>query len=813
MPVLLISLLLLAVTGFALWLARSHRYKLAGYFAALPPLIITIWQLTQLGPISHGQFPTERYAWATQVGLEISLRMDGLAVFFGLIVTGIGAAVALYTAYYFEHEERQGYFYLLLFAFMASMLGLVWSDNLLTLFVFWEGTSITSYLLIAFKYYDREAKEGGRRAFIVTGLGGLAMLVGILLLGQEAGTYTISELVAFPDLAQSPIYPAALLLILLGAFTKSAQFPFHFWLPGAMAAPTPASAYLHSATMVKAGVFLLARLHPALSHSSLWFWSLLLAGGATMLLGAVSAFRYHDLKALLANATLSQLGILVMLLAFQGKEMVTAVVVGVLAHALYKGPLFLVAGIIDHATGTRDMRRFAKLGRALPWVTVAAVLAGVSMAGFPPMFGFLAKETLLETTYHFMEYESFWLGAVLTGLAAITGALFVGYSLTMLWETFFRREATLTGLQGDDATAAHVHHAPSFSFVLGPLLLTLIGTMIPFVLAQVEEVLFSSPASSILGEEIHLHLKLWHGFTPVLMVSLAAIATGIGIFFIRTGLRHLLEQAPASLNGVYIFNRINDGVYGFATWVTRRVQGGTMGQQLSIILVAAFAMVAAGLLITFRSGTVSSLAIIWTARPEIPEAIIALLTVISAVSTVRARSRLGAIISLGVVGVTVTLFFIFFSAPDLALTQLLIEVLTVVLLVLVFYRVQPDRLLPLSTLRKTRNLVVAFAMGIFGFTLVLLSNAVQVGESISQYFLYYGVPEGKGGNIVNVILVDFRGYDTMGEITVLGIAAVGGYALLRAPRLQVLRRRLRSQMVRMDQEPAASQLGEGEQQS
>lgn len=780
MPLLLLSLVLLALTGLTLWLVKPHRSAIWGWLAAIPPLLVTLWLVTQMQTVSAGQFLTESYAWAPQVGLELTFRLDGLALFFGLIVAGIGSAVALYTAYYFEGEERQGFFYLLLFSFMASMLGLVLADNLLTLFVFWEGTSITSYLLIAFKYYDANAKEGGRRAFIVTGLGGLAMLAGIVLLGWNMGTYSISELVGMPDLTSSPVFPAALVLILIGAFTKSAQFPFHFWLPGAMAAPTPASAYLHSATMVKAGVYLLARLHPGMSDSPIWFWSLFIFGGITMVLGAVSALRYYDLKALLANATLSQLGILVMLLAFHTKEAYVAVVVGTLAHALYKGPLFLVAGIVDHATGTRDMRRLANLLRAMPLVGVTALLAGLSMAGIPPTFGFVAKEYLLETYYHFLEHDDALIGGIALAAALVAGAFFVAYSFTMLWEVFLRRKSTAE-------TTAEVHHAPSFGFVLPPLLLTLVGTAIPFAFPLVDKALFVPAASSIAGEKLDFYVKLWHGISPVFLMSLGAIAAGTVIFFVRNPLRRLLRRTPRQLNGVYIFNLANDATYGLANWVTRRVQGGTMSTQASIIFLAAFAVVAYGAWIGFGNATFT---INRQAAPLLPEAITALLAVIAAFTTLRARTRLGAIISLGVVGVTVTLFFIFYSAPDLALTQLLIEVLSLVLLVLVFFRVKPDALPPMPRMRNLRTILISVAMGLVGFTLVVLSAAIQVDTTISDYFLYYGVPEGHGANIVNVILVDFRGYDTLGEITVLGIAAVGGFALLRAPRVRALRARM-----------------------
>jgi multicomponent Na+:H+ antiporter subunit A len=770
-----LSLLSLALTSLIFSLIRPHRFKHIGWLAALPPAAITVWLLLQLPAVAAGEVIVERYAWAPALGLEVILRLDGLGIFFGMIIAGIGAAVALYTGYYLEHEPRQGYFYALLYLFMASMLGIVWADNLLLLFVAWEGTSITSYLLIGFNDTQKAARDGSRRALIVTTVGGLCMLFGMVMLGSAAGTYTISEILADPEITGAPLYGVALALLFMGAFTKSAQFPFHFWLPGAMAAPTPASAYLHSATMVKAGVYLLARLHPALSDDPRWFWTLLVIGGITMLIGAIAAMGNYDLKGLLAYATVSQLGILVLLLAFSSEIAATAAVVGTLAHALYKGPLFLVAGIVDHATGSRDLRRLGNLRTELPLVTGVALLAALSMGGMPPLFGFVAKETLLETMYEFTET-----GALIVGWAGmvaliLTGAFFVAYSFTLLWEAFLRgRPAT--------GEPVHVHHAPSFSFVFGPLLLTLVGTAIPFFLVQVEALLFDPPATVIEGEEIHAHLLLWHGFTPVLMFSLIAIALGVVIFLGRSSVRRVLGALPPTFNGAYAFDKIVYATYDLARWVTRRVQGGTLAGQAAVILGAAFV----ALLFALTAGDWrGDIQLLWPNPPSLAEVILAALAVIAAIVTVRARTRLSAIISIGVVGVAITLFFVFFSAPDLALTQLLVDVLTVVLLVLVFYRIPPRTLPPIPRARIILNAALATAVGIFGFFLVLFSAGTPYFPPIADYFSLNSVALGHGANIVNVILVDFRGFDTMGEITVLAIAAVGGYAVLRSALFRV----------------------------
>jgi len=556
---LAICLVILALTGPILWLIYPHiPQKIVGWLAALPPLAVTAYLFTQIDTVAHGHPLHEQYEWATELGLTLAFHLDGLALFFALIIVGIGSAVALYTAGYLENSPRQGYFYSILFLFMTSMLGLVLADNLLTLFSFWELTTVTSYLLVGFSSESDEAQKGARQALVVTSFGGLALLGGLILLGQAAGTYTISELLTVPDLTAHANYPMALALILLGAFTKSAQFPFHFWLPGAMAAPTPASAYLHSATMVKAGIFLLARLHPALSHSEYWFWSLFIFGGLTMLIGAITALRFHDLKRILAYATISLLGMLVMLLSFEGKY-------------------------IDHATGTRDIRQLSNLWSDMPWVGVTVILAACSMAGFPPFLGFVAKEAALETLNHYLEHDLVWLGWLGLGMIALTGAFYVAYSLKLIWEPFFRKEPV--------SKPAHVHHAPSFPFILPPLLLVLIGTTFPFILSLLDPLL-SAAASSIAGETIHVHAALWHGFTLPLFMSTLAIVTGVLLFWQRNTIQKFLERMPNALDGATNFQWIYHAMFAEARWVTKRLQSTTLSTQSSLVLLAVVAVVA-----------------------------------------------------------------------------------------------------------------------------------------------------------------------------------------------------------------------------
>ncbi len=679
MSPLFLCLVALTLASPLFWIIRPQRFRHIGWLAALVPGAVALWLCLQLPSFSTGFVISANLPWSPQLGLELALRVDGLGVFFGLIVSVIGAAIVFYTGYYFEDEPRLGLFYGLLFLFMASMLGLVWADNLLTLFAFWEGTSITSYLLIAFKDTEKAAQEGARRAFLITGLGGLAMLMGMVLLGTSVGTYTISELLITPDLSKSAMAPVALVLILLGAFTKSAQFPFHFWLPGAMSAPTPASAYLHSATMVKAGIYLLARLHPAFSDHPIWYWGLLLVGGTTMVVGALFALGQHDLKALLAYATVSQLGVFVMLLAFRSEAAYTAMIVGILAHALYKGTLFMVAGIIDHATKTRDLRRLANLRQSMPLVTTVTILAALSMAGIPPMFGFLAKELLLEHFIHTSEGAMLigWTGLVVTIIAA---ALTVGASLILTWEVFLRPHAD------DSQQPAQVHHVPSRLASLPPLFLTVVALFIPFLLPQIEGLLFAPPISAIAGTTVATHLALWHGFNLTLMLSAVALLLGVLIFALRKPIRRILSSEHSNLNGVQLWETGMEGTYALASWVTRHVQGITLLQQARGILITA---VAAMIFALSAARWPQDFPIDWSVQPHVPETIMAILAIVAALITVRAPTRLGAIISLGVVGIAMTLFFVFHSAPDLALTQLLVDILTVVLLILVFLSHSP----------------------------------------------------------------------------------------------------------------------------
>ncbi|MEM8925553.1 MAG: hydrogen gas-evolving membrane-bound hydrogenase subunit E [Actinomycetota bacterium] len=763
--------------GIALWLLRPHLLgKAAGVVGALPAAYAFGWLIDRsLDP--EAPPATTSVAWAPELGLRLDLRLDGLAVFFGLIIAGIGTAIAVYAAGYFRNNARLGYFYLLFYAFMASMLGLVFADNLLALFSFWEATSITSFLLIGFNHTSAASRAGARRSLVVTGLGGLAMLAGFVVVGQQAGTYTISELIA-RDLTTLPGYVPALILILIGAFTKSAQFPFHFWLPGAMAAPTPASAYLHSATMVKAGIYLLARLHPAMADHDLWLYTLAIVGGITMLVGAVQAPARDDLKALLAYATVSQLGVLVFILAFDNEAVYPALVAGIAAHALYKGPLFMVAGIVDLATGTRSISRLAGLHRVMAPVAAIVVLCGLSMAGLPPLFGFLAKETLLEVPLDAMDHGLPVLGALGLVASAITGALFVMAAFRLIWEPFYRSSDAI-----DQPASVLPGRTPGVALLAPTAALVVLGTSIPFALGTAGTYLFSPAASAVAGEAVSIKLKLWHGLTPALGVSAVAIAAGAVLFWRRSTVDRAANTLRTPLGGSQgAFDRLYDGSYAGARWTTRFLQDRSLATHSTVVLLATVA----SLLYAAGAGDRLDAFEITLDRPAFHTAVIAALAIVAAAATVKFTERLSQIISVGVVGVMVTLIFVDFSAPDLALTQLAIDVLTVVLLVLVFYRIPEDKRPKLKPHARIRNVGVATAVGVFGAITTMMVGGTSFADPVSAFYTNNAVPGGEGTNVVNVILVDFRALDTLGEIVVLTIAAIGGFALLRSGRLMAV---------------------------
>jgi multicomponent Na+:H+ antiporter subunit A len=739
------------------------------WLLALIPACLAIYFASLGGQIADGDVISVSHRWIPSLGVSLSFYLDGLSLLFALLITGIGALIVIYAGGYMAGRTDVGQFYAYLLLFMGSMLGLVLADNVITLFVFWELTSISSYLLIGFDHERSEARAAALQALLVTNAGGLAMLAGLILLSQVGGSPEISLLRnQGAAIRTDDLYLPILLLILAGAFTKSAQFPFHFWLPGAMAAPTPVSAYLHSATMVKAGVYLLARFSPILGGTDTWTVVVTATGAVTMLIGGVVALYQTDLKRILAYSTVSALGTLVLLLGLGSTYAVTGAIVFLLAHALYKGALFMVAGAVDHETGTRDVDQLGGLRRVMP--VTAAALAAVSMAGFGPVFSFIGKELLNEAV---LETET--ARALLVLVVVLSSAMFVAV-------------AGITGVRpfigAARATPKQAHEAPA-ALWLGPALLAVLGVVLGLAPGAVERVIVLPAASAVLDTPTGLHLALWHGFNSALVMSVVSVIAGAGLYFGWMALRRgtpwmntALAWGPSRLYGLALAS-----IQMVARLQTLVLQNGRLRIYLMFTIATAVGLGAYTLVSKDSLQGPGSLSDVrfyqvgWAA-----------VMLLAALYAAIATSRLAAVASLSVVGYGVALIYIWFGAPDLAMTQFMVETLTVILFVLVFYHL--PRLRSLSgRLSRTRDIAIALAAGGFMTALVLAASAGRGDSRLASYYAEESVPGGPGQNVINVILVDFRALDTLGEITVLSVAAFGVYALLRL-RPQAKERRL-----------------------
>jgi multicomponent Na+:H+ antiporter subunit A len=743
----------------------------AGWVLALAPAGV-LAHVTQLLPINPGEMHTVAIPWVPALGVELALLADGLAVVFVALISGIGALVVVYAGGYLGDDPRLGRFYVFLLIFMGSMLGVVLSDNLITLFVFWELTSISSYLLIGFDHEKEAAREAALKALLVTGAGGLLLLAGFILMmiaGQQLGLSASAagrlSALANVDLRSHGLYPAIFLLVLMGCITKSAQVPFHFWLPAAMAGPTPVSAYLHSATMVKAGVYLLARLSPILGSTPEWEWTLGLIGLATMLTGALATLGQRDIKRVLAYSTLAVLGTLVMLIGVGTEMAAKTALVYLVAHALYKAALFMVAGNVDHETGTRDLRVLGGLRRLMPWTAAAGLLAAMSKAGAPPVFGFIGKEMLYKTKLD-LEAVGAWVVvlAVVANVALVASAMMVS-----VWPFFGKHRET----------PKKPHEAP-WSMLLGPVLLALFGLGRGLIPHPFETKLGSAAATAIIGHRVEMHLKLWHGVDPlalaVMGLSLVTLASGWGLYMVIR--RRLLPVGAlacrlTAYGPTKAYELSLKGLYASADRITRLIQTGRLRRYVLLVVLFALAVSGPPLVQHLAAGSGFS-----PGTLRFHELIVALMGLLSAMVAVVLRSRLSTIAMLGVTGICVSLLFVFFSAPDLALTQMMVEVLTVVLLVLVFYKL-PRVIWRSSIATRLRDVLVAVAVGVFMAMFVLVAAQIQHDTTTSSYYLANSVPAAHGRNVVNVILVDFRAMDTLGEITVLAVAGLGVFALLR----------------------------------
>lgn len=752
--------------GFALaivapWIHRVAR-NASGWILAIFPLALTFYFAGFIGPVVSGRVFSFAYPWTPSLGISLSFYLDGLSLLFALLISGIGALVLVYAGSYQKGHPHLGRLQAYLLMFAASMLGLVLADNVITLFVFWELTSVSSYLLIGFDHERESARRSALQALLVTALGGLALLAGLLLLGQAGGSLELSELLHQRAVIQAhPLYGPILLLILAGAFTKSAQVPFHFWLPAAMEAPTAVSAYLHSATMVKAGVYLLARLLPVLGGTEAWIYTVTIFGTATMLVGAFLAFRQTDLKLILAYSTVSALGTLVLLLGLGTALAVQAAIVYLLAHALYKAALFLVAGAVDHETGTRDVRHLGGLRHCMPVTAAAAALAAVSMAGLPPLLGFIGKETFFEAV---LETRSA-AGMALTVAAVLSAMLYFAIAITTGLRPFVGTKTE---------TPRKPHEAP-LGLWLGPWVLAGLALFLGLAPALTAEPLVSSTVAGILGEPPEVSLALFHGWSPVLLLSGVTIAGGLGLYAGRNALlRKFSVFSPLSRWGASRWYEGSlQGLNALARLQTRVLQSGYLRFYLLTVIATTVGLTGYTLLsrvgISIPEGGLSI---------PLYQLSLVLLILLATIAAVRSRSRLGAVASLGVVGYSIALIFVLFGAPDLAMAQFLVESLTVILLVLILYHL--PRFAVFSRPRdRVRDAIVSLLAGGLMTGLVLAAASTHAFPSISSFYGDHSATAAHGRNIVNVILVDFRALDTLGEITVLAVAGIGVYSLLK----------------------------------
>lgn len=704
-----------------------------------------------------------RNPWIPQLGISLDFKLDGLSMLFSLMITGIGTLIYLYASSYLKGHQYINRFFAYLSVFMGSMLGLVLSDNILTMFIFWELTSISSFFLIGFDNNDEESRKSALLALGITGLGGFALLAGANFIGAMAGTYSMHEmLTSSHEIKNHALYAFSAFLIFGGAFTKSAQFPFHFWLPGAMKAPTPVSAYLHSATMVKAGIYILARLSPIMGETPIWDNTLMIVGGITMVYATIHSLFRVDLKSILAYSTIASLGLMVFLLGLDTPYSIQAVCTFILAHALYKATLFMITGTIDHTVHTRDVSKLRGLRKIMPFLAVAGFLAAFSNAGIPLTFGFIAKDLIYESTLH-AKYSPY----ILTSLALMTNVLlmYAGFVCGIL--------PFIGTYQKENYKRVHL---PDFLLYGPPLTLGVLGIIYGLFPHLAGEGILEKTANVIAGIDVQMHLKIWHGFNIVLLLSAATILLGLLLFFIRKPQQKYLEAVERfeKFSPKSLMNRFLNGFSKFSYLYTKTMHNGYLRLYIIVIIVFTTAVVGYKLItgVPLRINTED------LSEVRVYEMVIFSIMVIATVMTVATHSRLTAIACLSIIGYCICLIFVFYGAPDLAMTQFTIDTLTVVLFVLVLFKL-PSYIKQSRRPIQIRDGLISGAFGTLIAIITLQALVSPADKDISKFYAENAYILAKGKNVVNVILVDFRGFDTLVETIVLSIAAIGVYGLLK----------------------------------
>lgn len=768
-------LLALVLLPFLMAICLPLLYKIAGkhigWFALPVPVIIFVGYISNLQTIMSGESVSFVMSWVDSLGIDLAFRLDGLSLIFALLISGIGAFVIFYSIFYLSSKERLGHFYTFLMIFLGAMLGVVTCDNLILLYLFWEITSVSSFLLIGFWWEKKKSRDGALKAFLLTVTGGFALLAAFILVGNIAGTFSLSTILADSTvIRESEYFTVILILVLLGAFTKSAQVPFHIWLPTAMEAPTPISCYLHSATMVKAGIFLIARFTPILGGVALWNGTITIVGLASLLFGSFMALRQKDLKGLLAYSTISQLGLIVCLFGIGTEAAIIAGLFHLLNHSMFKGSLFLMTGIVDHEAGTRDMTILRGLGKVMPFTALVAFIGSLSMAGLPPFSGFLSKELFFESAYEAATGLEF-LGdaAILIPIIAVIASLFTFvYSISIFGKVFMGKEV--------GAASDHVHEAPK-GLLAPALILVSFNIIIALFPSTIANTLVAPAALAVSGVLTDIHISFWHGITPALLMTFVVVGLGAILYANLDRFKAFIMKYSFNHGSEALYQKSIPTLFGVTGKITNSHMTGSLRQYTIMILIATIFFVSLPLA---KYGLFTAVSFDDLAPVGIIEVILIVIAAVAAIVTAVSPNRVWAILSLGVVGSVVAVLFVVFGAPDLALTQLLVESATLVLYLLVLKYLPPSMEAdprPKQP-KKSVTITISVIVGAFIGFLSYFSHSNRLFESISWYYLENSKLLGGGDNVVNVTLVDFRGLDTMGEISVLAIAAMGCLALI-----------------------------------
>lgn len=771
------------------FLAKYAKRVHTGWFVLILPVLLFIYFLPMIRMTQSGETLRSVLEWIPSLGINFTVYIDGLGLLFALLITGIGSLVTLYSIFYLSKEKEQlGPFYVYLLMFMGAMLGVVLVDNVMVLYMFWELTSLSSFLLIGYWYKREKSRYGAAKSLLITVSGGLCMLGGFILLYLITDSFSIREMVHQVQLiAGHELFIPAMILILLGAFTKSAQFPFYIWLPDAMEAPTPVSAYLHSATMVKAGIYVIARFSPIFAFSAQWFWIVSLVGLFTMVWGSFHAVKQTDLKSILAFSTVSQLGMIISMLGVSAAALhyghteyytvaAMAAIFHLINHATFKGSLFMAVGIIDHETGTRDIRKLGGLMAIMPITFTISLIGTFSMAGLPPFNGFLSKEMFFTSMLRVTHFDLFnvqtW--GVLFPLFAWIGSVFTFiYSMKLLFKTF-------RGNYQPEQLEKQAHEAP-VGMLVPPVILVALAVSLFFFPNILSYSLIEPAMNSIYPtlldshEKFHVHISQWHGVTTELLMTAGIVVIGTIGYLSLNKWKGIYKLFPSKLTLNRLYDKLLTMMEKGSYRVTKQYMTGFLRDYLLYIF-AGFIILIGG---AFAIKGGFSFKTEGMAKIGVYEIILTLVMISATVATVFARSRLTAIIALGVVGYTLALFFVIFRAPDLALTQLVIETISVALFLLCFYHLPKLRLKTKTRTFRMTNFIISLGVGVIVTLLGIASSSQRTKDSIASFFVKHSHDLGGGDNVVNVILVDFRGFDTMFEITVLTIAALGIYSMIK----------------------------------